>query len=138
MSEIKLLRRKINSLEVTIINQLQDEVYKRGCSSAEHNTKTIFNTMESQIKQIIEEIVSKTEVITSKVIDGSETNVSNITDIAIEEEEEEEGNECFGECFDDEVLYLRQKVNSGSKFGAKKEEKIYGGISSCKSKYNTL
>ena len=31
-------------------------------------------------------------------------------DIAIEEEEEEEGNECFNKCFDDEVLYLRQKI----------------------------
>ena len=30
-------------------------------------------------------------------------------DIAIEEEEEEEGNECFDECFHDEVPDLRQK-----------------------------
>ena len=30
-------------------------------------------------------------------------------DISIEEEEEEEGNVCFDECFDEEVLYLRRK-----------------------------
>ena len=49
--------------------------------------------------------MKKTEVITSKVTEGSETNGSNLMDIAIEEEEEEEGNECF----DDEVLDLRLK-----------------------------
>ena len=30
--------------------------------------------------------------------------------IAIEEEEEEEGNDCFDECFDNEVLDLRQTI----------------------------
>ena len=32
----------------------------------------------------------------------------NLMDIAIEEEEEEEVNKCFDECFDDEVLDLRR------------------------------
>ena len=45
-----------------------------------------------------------------KVTEGSVTNGSNLMDIVIEEEEEEEGNECFDMCFDDEVLDLRRKI----------------------------
>ena len=41
-------------------------------------------------------------------------------DIDIEWGEEEEGNEFFYQCFDDEVLDLRQKKKTGSKFGANK------------------
>ena len=66
--------------------------------------------MASQTKNITEEILRKTEVITSKVTDGSVKNDSNLMDIAIEGEEEEEGNEFFGECFDEKVLDLRQKI----------------------------
>ena len=46
----------------------------------------------------------------SKVIEGSETNWSNIMFILIEDEEEKEVNECFDECFDYKVLDLRRKV----------------------------
>ena len=110
MSEIEGLKLEIKSLKGTIINQLQDEMDKRGFSSTEHNTKAIIDTMASQTKQNMEEIVRKTEVLTSKVREGSVTNGYNIMDIVIEEKEEEEGNECFDECFDDEVLDLRQKI----------------------------
>ena len=54
----------------------------------------------------MEEIVSKTEVLTGKVTEVSGTNVSNIMDTVIEEEEAEEGNEFF----DDKVLHLRQRI----------------------------
>ena len=70
----------------------------------EYNPKTIIDAMASQTKRIMEEIERKTEVLTSKVTEGSGTNGSNIMYIAIEEEEEGEGNECF----DDEVLDLRR------------------------------
>ena len=50
----------------------------------------------------------KTELLKSKVTEGSGGNGSNLMDIAIEEEEEEEVNKCFDECFDDEVLDLRR------------------------------
>ena len=40
----------------------------------------------------MEEIVRKSEVITSKVTEGSLTNISNLMYISIEEEEEEERN----------------------------------------------
>ena len=59
-------------------------------------------------KDITEEIVRKTELLQSKVTEGSGWNGSNLMDIAIEEEEEEEVNKCFDECFDDEVLDLRR------------------------------
>ena len=45
----------------------------------------------------------------SKEIEGSVKNGSNLMDTAIEEEEDEEGNKCFDECSDDEVLDLRRK-----------------------------
>ena len=80
---------------------------KGGFSSTEQNNKTIVDAMESQTKIIIEEIVSKTELLPSKVTDGSGTNFPNLMDIATEEEEEGGSNKCFDECFDDEVLYLR-------------------------------
>ena len=80
----------------------------------------------------MEEIVRKTELITSNVTEVSGTNGSNLTDMVIEGEEEEEGNDCFGECFDDKVLNLRQKIKTISKSGSNKSEKIYGGISSWK------
>ena len=52
---------------------------------------------------------TKSEVLTSKVAYRSGTNGSNIMDTAIEEDD----NECFVKCFDDKVLYLRQKrINS--------------------------
>ena len=51
----------------------------------------------------------KTEVLTSKVTEGSGTNGNNLINISIPEEEEGEGKECFDEYFDDEVLDLRQK-----------------------------
>ena len=53
--------------------------------------------------------------------------------IAIEEEEEEEGNECF----DDEVLDLRRKRKREVSL-EKTKKKIYGGISSWKTKCFTL
>ena len=49
----------------------------------------------SQTKHIMEEIVRNIEVITSKVTEVSLNFISNIMDIAIEEEEWEEGNEYF-------------------------------------------
>ena len=109
MSDIDGFKHKIESLKRKIINQLQDEMEKRGFSSTEHNTKAIIDTMASQTNQNMEEIVRKTEVLTSKVREGSVTNGYNLMDIVIEEKEEEEGNECFDECFDDEVLGLRRK-----------------------------
>ena len=59
-------------------------------------------------------------------------------DLVIEQEEEQECIEFFDECFDDEVLDLRQKKKTGNKFGANKGEKIYDGISLWKTKYSTL
>ena len=50
MSDIERLKRKIHSLKGTIINQLQDEMDKRGFSSTYHNTKTFIHTMESHKK----------------------------------------------------------------------------------------
>ena len=73
-----------------------------------------------------------TEVITNKLTEVSGTNGSNLMETLIEEEEEEEGNECF----DDEVLYSRQKKREVSLEQTKK--KIYGGISSWKTKCFTL
>ena len=49
---------------------------------------------------------TKSEVLRSKVKYRSGVNGPNIMDIAIEEEY----NECFNKCFDDEILYLRQKI----------------------------
>ena len=104
-------------------------MYKRGFSSSNHNTNTIIDVMASQTKHIMEEIVRKTDVLTSKLIEGSGTNGSNLMDILIEEEEEEEGNEYFDECFDDKVLDLRRKSKWDISLG-KRRRKIYGGISS--------
>ena len=42
---------------------------KRGFSSIDQNTKMIIDTMTSQTKHIMEEIVRKNEVIRSKVIE---------------------------------------------------------------------
>ena len=50
MSEIELLKREIKSLKGIIINQLQDEMDKRGFSSMYHNTKEIIDEMASQKK----------------------------------------------------------------------------------------
>ena len=50
----------------------------------DHNTKTIIDAMTSQTKQIMEEMVSKTEILTSKVTEGSGTNDSNLMYIPIE------------------------------------------------------
>ena len=82
---------------------------KRDFSFMDHNTKKIIDEMTSQTKQIIKEIGRKTEVLKSKVKQGSGTNDSNIMDIEIEKEEQEEGNACFDKCFDDEVLDLKQR-----------------------------
>ena len=93
--------------------------------------------MSSQTKQIMEEILSNTEVLTSELKEVSVTNGSNIMDIAIEGEEEDEGNECFDECFDDEVLNLRRKRKQEVSLEQTKK-KIYGGTSSWKNKCFTL
>ena len=61
--------------------------------------------MAPQTKHIMEEIVWKTEILTSKTTEGYVTNCSNLMDIVIEEEEQEEGNELF----DDKVLGLKRK-----------------------------
>ena len=84
MSEIKILKRKNEYLKGAIINQLQDEMYKRGFSYTEHNKNTIIDVMVIQTKNIMEEIVRNTEVLTSKITGGSGTNGSNLMDIAIE------------------------------------------------------
>ena len=88
MSEIEGLRRKIKSLKREIINQLHNEMDKRRFYSMDHNTNTIIDAMASQTKHIMEEIVRKTEVLTIKVTEVSGTKVSNLMDIAIDEEEE--------------------------------------------------
>ena len=54
---------------------------RRGFSSTEHNTNTIIDAMVSQTKHIIEEIVSNTEVLTSKVTEVSVTNSYDIMHI---------------------------------------------------------
>ena len=110
MSGIEGLKCEIEYLKGTIINQLQDDMDRRGFYSTERNTKTIIDTMTSQTKQIMEEIVRKTEALTSKITETPGTNGSNFMEIEIEEEEEEEDNECSGECFDYEVLDLRRKI----------------------------
>ena len=71
VSDIEGLKREIESLKGTIINQLQDQMDERGFSSTVHNTKTTIDAMASQTKQIMEEIVGKNEVLTSKVKDVS-------------------------------------------------------------------
>ena len=87
MSEIEVLKREIKSLKGATINQLQDEIYNRGFSSKEKNTNTIIDAMSSQTKQIMEETVMKTEVLTIKVTEVSGGNGYNLMDIEIEEEE---------------------------------------------------
>ena len=67
MSGIEGLKREIESLKGEIINQLQADMDKMGFSSTEHNTKTVIDAMAPQTKQIMEEIVRKTEVLKSKV-----------------------------------------------------------------------
>ena len=54
MSEIEVLKREIDYLKGTIINQLQDEMGKRGFYSMDHNNKTIIDAVASQTKQIME------------------------------------------------------------------------------------
>ena len=83
MSEIEILKYDINSLKDTIINQLQDHMEKRGFSSTELNIKTIIDAMGSKTQQIMEEIVSNTELITSKLIEEPGTNGHNLMCIAI-------------------------------------------------------
>ena len=84
MSEIEGVKREIESLKETIVNQLQDDMDKRGFFFMEHNTKTIIDAMTSQTKQTMQEIVKKTEVITSKVKEVSGTNASNVMDVVID------------------------------------------------------
>ena len=60
------MKRKIESLKGKIINQLQDEMEKRGSYYTEKNTMMIIDAVASQ-KQIMEEIVRENELITSKV-----------------------------------------------------------------------
>ena len=74
----------------------------------------------------MEEKFSKTEALTVKVTEVSGTNVSNIMDTVIEEEEEEEGT------------IFQEWKKTGSMFGANKEWKMYGGILSWKTKCFTL
>ena len=47
ISQIEGLKCKIEYLKGKIINKLQDEMDKRGCSSIDHNTKTIIDSMAS-------------------------------------------------------------------------------------------
>ena len=54
MSQIELLKHEIDYLKGKIINQLQDDIYKRVFSSMEHNNNTIIDTMTSQTKQLME------------------------------------------------------------------------------------
>ena len=70
MSEIYGFKNEIDSLKGTIVDQLKDEMDKRGFSSTEHNTKTIIDAMASQTKYNMEEIVINNEVLTSKVKEG--------------------------------------------------------------------
>ena len=72
-------------------------------------------------------MVKNTEVLMSKVIEGSETNWSNIMFILIEDEEEKEVNECFDECFDYKVLDLRRKVKREVSLEQMKKRKFMVG-----------
>ena len=74
---------------------------KRGNYSTVNDTRKIIDVMVSQKNLIMEEIVSKADVLMGKVTEVLGKNGSNIMDITIEEKEEEEGNECFDEYFDD-------------------------------------
>ena len=56
---------------------------KRFFSAADPNTKAIIDAMASQTKNIMEEIVSNNEVLTSKLAEWSVTNGSNLMDMAI-------------------------------------------------------
>ena len=67
ISELEGFKHKIQTLKEVVINQLQDDMDKRGFSSTQNNTKTIIDAMASQTKQITEERVRNTEVLTSKV-----------------------------------------------------------------------
>ena len=60
---------------------------KKGFYYTEHTTKKIIYAMAWLTKQIIKEIVRKTEVLTSKVAYVSGRNGSNIMDILIDEKE---------------------------------------------------
>ena len=81
-----------------------------GFYSTEYNIKTIIDAMELQTKQIIEEIVRNNEVITIKVTEISVTNGSNIMDIDIEDNNTRKVTSILKKCFDDKVIYLRQKI----------------------------
>ena len=72
----------------------------------------------------MEEILRKTELLTSKVKERSGTNSSNILDKAIQEEGEEECNECFNECSYGEVLDLRRKIKQGLSLEQTKKRKF--------------
>ena len=71
-------------------------------------------------------MVKNTEVIISTVIEGSETNGSNLMEVYIEYEEEQEDNDCFDECFGDEVLDLRRKKGEVSLEQTKKRNFTVG------------
>ena len=127
MSEIEVFKSEIESLKGKIINNMQDVLDKRLFSSTDHNTKTVVNAMASQTKYIMEEIVSKTEVISSKITEVSGTNDSNRMEIVIDKEEEEDGNEYFDECFDEDVLDLRRKIKWEVSLEQTKKRKITVG-----------
>ena len=114
MSEIEGLKHDIKSMKGTMTDQLQYDMDKRGFSYRENNTNTIIDTMESKTKQIMKEMVRKTEVLTSKLTEESGTNDSNRMDIVIEEEEEGEGNKCFDKCFDDKNKCFTLKLSVSS------------------------
>ena len=48
MSDIEGLKHEIKYMMGKIINQLQDDIYKRGFSSVDNNTITIIDAMASQ------------------------------------------------------------------------------------------
>ena len=84
MSYIEGLKHEIKSLKGTIINQLQDEIYKRVFYSMDHSTNHWQNGITKNIYHGRNS--GNTDVLTSKVTEGSGTNGSNLNDIAVEEE----------------------------------------------------
>ena len=54
MSEIERLKREIECLKGTIINQMKDDMNKIGFYSMYHNTKRIIDVMAPQTKKIME------------------------------------------------------------------------------------
>ena len=53
VSDIEVLKREIQSLKGAIINQLQDDMDKRGFYSTDNNINTIIDAMASQTKNIM-------------------------------------------------------------------------------------